>query len=111
MEELDLPAFVRDYRLETRFLDGGVVEHSCEDPEAPPGSPLQVENWESGKLLGKGGQGRVLFQRCLTDGRTHSCRAVKKMPLRGHRRARRYGRELESIFRFSHQRVGTKCNI
>ena len=107
MEELDLPAFVRNYQLETRFLDGGVVEHSYDDPDAPPGSPLQLENWESGRLLGTGGQGQVFFQRCITEGRTHIFRAVKKMPLHGDKRTRRYPRELESIVRFSHQRVGT----
>lgn len=105
--ENSLPPHVRDYRLATKFLGKGVVEHSYDDPEAPPGSSLRLERWEDERHLGRGGQGQVLSQRCITEGQPNVYRAVKKIALHGDAR-RRYIRELETIIRFSHHRV---CNL
>ncbi len=104
MEE-KLSPYVEDYCLATRFLEDNVVEHSHDDPEAPPGSPLRRERWVSGGLLGRGGQGQVFLQRCTTQGRTSVCRAVKKIPLHRDEKVQRYIRELETMVRFSHQKV------
>jgi len=104
--ENSLSAHVRDHRLDTTFLEEGIVEHSYDDPDVAPLSPLRiVERWESKKLLGSGGQGHVYLQRCITEDRLSACRAVKKIVLHEDDRRRRYIRELETIIRFSHIKV------
>jgi len=108
-----LPAYVRDYRLETEFPKRRIV-HVYDDPDAPPGSQRRRETWKSSKRpIGSGGQGCVFLHTCTssTNG-THSNRpaitqrAVKMIPLQlGSGGRQRYDQELATMIKFSHAKV------
>jgi hypothetical protein len=103
-----LPDLVRDYELETRF-HGNIIVHMFDDPDAPPSSPQRCERWETEKHpFGQGGQGAVFLQNCISGSRSYTQRAVKKIPLQYVGRRRRYLREIETIIKFSHDRVCTR---
>ena len=104
--EDDLPAHVRDYRLETHSPKKRVVVHVYDDPDAPPSAPRRSEWWKSEKRpIGSGGQGQVFLQTCTSGGRLYTHRAVKVIPLQQGSARQRYLRELQTIVKFSHDRV------
>ncbi|KAF4494612.1 het-s domain containing protein [Fusarium agapanthi] len=96
---------VRDYKLVTQ-QEGTFTIHVHDDPDAPPSSPQRKEVWKKKCNIGRGGQGEVLLQTCVTGGRHYSDRAVKKIWLQRSNSCskRRYQRELAAIFKFSHER-------
>jgi hypothetical protein len=72
------------------------------------GTPRQrrvekVERWERVKFLGTGAFGIVWLQKLVTDNSEEKYRAVKEIRKGVH--AVDYGRELEVIAKFSHQKV------
>jgi serine/threonine protein kinase len=100
-----LPDNVRDFKLDTRFINRREVAHLYDDPDAPPSSPRREEYWKKEKRIGGGGQGEVHLQKCTSGGRTYTHRAVKVIPIRESGIKRRFLRELETITKFSHPRV------
>lgn len=106
-----LPAYVRDYRLETEFHKRRIV-HIYDDPDAPPGSQRRRETWKSGrKPIGSGGQGRVFLHTCTSGNRLATHRAVKMIPLQLGSGRQRYGQELATMIKFSHSKVGEPVDL
>jgi hypothetical protein len=106
--ENSLPDLLRDYKLETRFHKHHII-HIFDDPDAPPSSQQRLEYWENEKRpIGRGGQGLVFLQTCTSGSRNHTQRAVKMIPLQYSGGRRRYIRELETIIKFSHDKVRTR---
>lgn len=104
--EHELPDYVRDYKLETTFPKKCEVVHIYDDPDAPPSSQRRLECWKRDKwLIGRGGQGQVFLQTCINGSRHYTHRAVKIIPLQDGGGRRRYIRELETIVKFSHDKV------
>lgn len=100
----EISDIVRDYKLETELLKRYTV-HKFNDPDAPPSSAQRSEYWEYSQSLGYGGQGKVILQKCVKGIRHHTERAVKIIPLRDGNHGHRYVQELETIIKFSHDRV------
>lgn len=100
----NLPDLVRDYKLATQF-DKGHTIHKFDDPDAHPSSPQRLEHWKKSRTLGHGAQGRVVLQTCTRGGRSCPKRAVKMIQLQDGGTRRRYIRELETIIKFSHDKV------
>jgi hypothetical protein len=98
---------VKDSKLETKFR-GQHTEHVY---NVPGGTPRQrrvekVECWERAKFLGTGAFGIVWLQKLVTDNSEERYRAVKEIRKGVQGRAPvDYGRELEVIAKFSHQKV------
>ena len=104
----ELPEAVRDNRLETIFTKRYEVIHLIDDPDAPPSAPPRREQWKSEKKpVGRGGQGQVYIQRCISGPSADAQRAVKMIPHQEGGGRRRYIRELTAVTRFSHARVCT----
>ncbi|KAL6406336.1 CAMK protein kinase [Ilyonectria robusta] len=104
--EDELPDYVRDYKLETTFPKKREVVHIYDDPDAPPSSQRRLECWKRDKRpIGRGGQGQVFLQTCINGSRHYTHRAVKTIPLQDGGGRRRYIRELETIVKFSHDKV------
>lgn len=99
-----LPDLLRDYKLVTRF-NGHHTIHIFDDPDASPSSPPRWEHWDKKRTLGRGGQGRVVLQTCTSGGRSYTQRAVKMIRLQDDGARQRYIRELETIIKFSHDKV------
>jgi hypothetical protein len=98
---------VRDSKLETKF-HGGYTEHVYNVSGTTPRQRRieKVERWERIKLLGTGAFGAVWLQKLVTENSEERYRAVKKITkdVQGHTPVD-YGRELEVIAKFSHQKV------
>jgi hypothetical protein len=98
---------VRDSKLETKFREG-YTEHVYNVSGATPRQRRieKVERWERIKLLGTGAFGAVWLQKLVTENSEEKYRAVKKIrkDVQGHTPVD-YGRELEVIAKFSHQKV------
>jgi hypothetical protein len=105
--EDDLARAVRANRLITSFPRKYELIHLIDDPDAPPATPRREEHWRTEKrAVGRGGQGQVFLQTCITGGRFHTQRAVKKIPIAQESGGRkRYMRELRAITRFSRTNV------
>ncbi|RBQ75393.1 hypothetical protein FVER14953_20218 [Fusarium verticillioides] len=99
-----LSDLVHDYQLTTRY-EGVFTIHFHRDPDAPPSAPYRQERWKKVRTLGHGGQGDVLLQTCTDGGRSVFNRAVKRIRLESEHSKRYYRRELESIVKFSHEKV------
>lgn len=106
-----LPDILLDFQLET--TKGGSsrrrVAHIVHDPDLPPSAAPRLEIWESAKrAIGRGGQGDVLLQTCTSDGpRCDAARVIKVIRCFDDEGRRRYVRELETMVRFSHDKVRT----
>lgn len=102
-----LSELLRDYQLETRFgKSRHDVTHVVHDPDLPPSAPPLLDRWESHKeVIGSGGQGKVFLQSCTSGGRRDAQRALKIIRCHGDDGKRRYLRELETMVRFSHEKV------
>lgn len=104
---------LRDYELETqRGSSRPHVTHIIHDPDLPLSAPPRLESWESAKHpIAAGGQGNVYVQKCTGGGRRHTHRALKVIRCREGRDWKgRYLRELETMARFSHDKVGdSRC--
>lgn len=98
---------VRDYQLSTqRGKNRRYVVHVIRDPDLPPSAPPRSESWKSSKVpIGRGGQGKVFLQTCIGGVRHYHQRAVKVIPYADDESKRRYMRELETLVRFSHEKV------
>jgi hypothetical protein len=98
---------VRDSKLETKFR-GEYTEHVYNVSGATPRQRRveKVERWERVKRLGSGAFGTVWLQKLVTENSEEKYRAVKKIrkDVQGHTPVD-YGRELEVIAKFSHQKV------
>src|SRR5271170_249854 len=98
---------VRDSKLETKFR-GGYTEHVYNVSGATPRQRRveKVERWERVKRLGSGSFGTVWLQKLVTGNSEEKYRAVKKIrkDVQGQTPVD-YGRELEVIAKFSHQKV------
>lgn len=104
----DLPEHVRDFKLETRYSGRGQIVHFVNDPEAPALSAKVKEYWEREKRpIGRGGQGQVALQLCISGPQKNARRAVKKIPLEDSATKRRYITELKTNIKFSHDRYST----
>lgn len=103
----DLARAVRANRLITVFPRKHELIHLIDDPDAPPATPRREEHWRTEKrAVGKGGQGQVFLQTCINGGRSHTRRAVKKIPIAQESGGRkRYMRELRAITQFSRRNV------
>jgi len=102
-----LPDLVRDNKLETGFAGNFTIHHYDDsDGEEHRRSNQRSEYWEDSKLLGRGGFGDVVLQRCVEGKRIHELRAVKKIA-QSISQAKQfdYVSELETIAKFSHRRV------
>lgn len=102
-----IPDLVRDNKLETDFAGKFTIHHYDDsDGEEHRPSNQRSEHWEDDGLLGRGGFGDVLLQRCVEGKHIHELRAVKKIA-RSISQAKQsdYMRELETIAKFSHRRV------
>lgn len=98
-----------DFQLETQ--GGGSrrrVTHLVHDPALPPSAPPRLETWERSRVIGEGGQGIVLLQKCISRGpRENAERALKVIRCVGPEGDKaRYVSELGTMARFSHERVG-----
>lgn len=109
MSSHQLSQAVRDHQLTARIgKSPRYVIHDIRDARLPPSAPPSPQTWKSDKKpIGKGGQGRVFLQKCIGGAQTHDAteRAVKVIPYQSHDEKQRYRRELETLVRFSHQRV------
>jgi hypothetical protein len=100
---------VRDSKLETEFRDSSITIHTFIEPSGKGWRTLRKETWELARSLGSGGFGQVQLQRCISDERPDIVRAVKI--INKHSGAAKgepidLRRELETIAKFSHNRVG-----
>ncbi len=100
---------VRDNRLETSFEGKLTIHHYDDSDEEERRSDQRSECWEETQLLGRGGFGEVLLQRCVEGKRIAELCAVKRIERSISRRhgAKEFdfAAELEAIARFSHRRV------
>lgn len=110
--DVNLPKLLLDYRLETKKgASRRRVTQVVHDPDLPPFAAPTLESWESSKkILGRGGQGEVLLQKCISGPRCNSMRALKVIRCFDDGARRRHVRELETMVRFSHERVRTLAN-
>ncbi|KAF4959483.1 hypothetical protein FGADI_1704 [Fusarium gaditjirri] len=98
-----LSDLVRDYKLTTRYESAFTI-HFHSDPDTPPSAPYRQERWKKLRTLGYGGQGDVILQACTDGSRSFTERAVKRIRLESEYSKQHYRRELESIFKFSHEK-------
>jgi hypothetical protein len=101
--EGSFPEHVRDRRLDTRFNSHGQVVHIINDPDAPGLKTKEIWVRKPG-LLGRGGQGQVFLQECISGPRREHLRAVKKIPFDGEGAKRRFIEELKTQIKFSRDR-------
>jgi hypothetical protein len=102
----DLPERVRDSRLEAT-IHGHITIH-----RRPLGyrKANLSQKWESGEIIGRGGDGIVTLQRKLEGPGTFDLLAVKQMRLvadltSDNHDSQRYVRELEALAKFGQERV------
>jgi hypothetical protein len=104
---------IRDARLDATFADGK-IQHPLYT-SAPSGGPTRerplkgVQTWTRRKELGSGTFGTVWLEECSDGAQAGMLRAVKevrKAPMRIN--GIDYGRELEAVLKFSHQKVCRK---
>lgn len=102
-----LSEILLDYQLETKpYPKPRHVAHAIEDPDQPPSASCRIEIWRTAKSpIGTGGQGRVYLQECVKGARNYRHRALKMIPCGEDDGQRRYTRELETMIRFSHEKV------
>ncbi|KAK7426356.1 hypothetical protein QQZ08_007111 [Neonectria magnoliae] len=101
-----VPDLVRDSQLNTRFLPGGVTQHTIYVTSNHFSRRRRVrveEIWHRERELGNGTFGRVWLQRCASGPATGSLRAVKEME-KDSSRPVDYTRELEAMAKFSHEK-------
>lgn len=98
---------VKDSKLETKFR-GHYTEHVYNVSGRTPRQRRveKVERWERIKFLGTGAFGTVWLQKLVTENSEEKYRAIKEIRkgVQGHTPVD-YGRELEVIAKFSHQKV------
>lgn len=103
-----LPDILLDFQLETqKGSSRRRVTHVIHDLDLPPFAAPRLETWESAKKsIGRGGQGEVLLQTCISDGpQCNAVRALKVIRCSDDDGRHRCVRELETMVRFSHERV------
>ena len=99
---------VRDSELTTRFGDGTVQHiYYVSNRNARQRRIRIEETWRRERELGNGTFGRVWLETCVSGTKTGEVRAVKEVSKNAASTAIDYGRELEAIAKFSHDRVGT----
>lgn len=104
----EIPKLVLDFQLESNSgASRRRVTHLVHDPSLPPFADPTAETWESARrAIGRGGQGEVLLQTCTSNGpRLNNVRALKVVRCLDGDERRRQIRELETMVRFSHERV------
>lgn len=104
---------VRDFRLDIEIgKDPRRLSQLIHDPELPPWAPPRRESWERDQNpIGKGGQGEVYIQTCGDGPQRGKQRALKVVRYCDSTSRRRYVRELETMVRFSHQRVNNTQSL
>jgi hypothetical protein len=109
-----LPDLVQDSRLDVEIHDGCAVQIYFEaDAESQDRPKPKMEVWSQVKQIGGGGFGSVWLEKCTSGRQEGATRAVKRLAIKqtGLRDAS-YVRELETIAKFSQERVGiTKCCV
>ncbi|KAL2268817.1 hypothetical protein VTJ83DRAFT_3663 [Remersonia thermophila] len=102
-----LSELIRDFELETRFLNGDATQHFFyrRGTSSENRRRKVVETWVRVKRLGSGSYGSVWLERCKEKARKDgpSVRAVKEIRMDS-RAGFTAHRELEAIFTFSHNR-------
>jgi hypothetical protein len=108
-----LSDLVRDWKLESNKVDNYTVHtRHISNPAKGIWRQRVEERWQREEELGRGAYGVVWLEKCITGPSDGQLRAVKEL-----RKARRslspayYSRELEAIFKFSHERVGQDVSL
>jgi hypothetical protein len=97
-----IPDLVLDSILRTQFSDS-VTIHTFPEIDYRGRRSFRKQQWRLEKSLGRGGFGEVQLEKCITPGITQdTVRAVKVIDKRS---SMDFNRELETIAKFSHDRV------
>jgi hypothetical protein len=96
------PDLVLDSKLRTQFSDS-VTIHIFPEIDRAGGRSYRKEYWKLEKHLGRGGFGQVQLEKCVIPGvKQDALRAVKVINKRS---SLDFNRELETIAKFSNDRV------
>jgi hypothetical protein len=102
---------IQDSKLDTWF-DSGFTVHVYQEVSTSSGRKVELrkEYWRRVSLVGAGSYGRVWLEKCVQGHRDVEIRAVKQVSIRplGTGTHIDYGRELEAIAKFSHNKVSAK---
>jgi hypothetical protein len=102
-----LTDLVLDYKIETVFFaEGSQTRHVRTLGSSTRRQQLRVEEmWQRQRVLGQGAYGTVWLERCVEGRDKNAVRAVKEIKKDQTVAPSNLHRELEAIFKFSHEKV------